>query len=121
MAGLPIAFDLTPGQASESRHYSILLDLGRMIHAKRRPRRPELRQQGQPSRDPLARRLSGHPVHPTPLSEAARERACRVQDGAAMHERQAVYAARFPEWTLWPTGRPKVVLLGPSTSNAALA
>src|SRR3954471_3990139 len=26
--GLPIAFDLTPGQASDSRHFSILLDLG---------------------------------------------------------------------------------------------
>ena len=27
-AGLPIAFDLTPGQASDSRHFPILLDLG---------------------------------------------------------------------------------------------
>jgi len=26
--GLPIAFDLTPGQASDSRHFPILLDLG---------------------------------------------------------------------------------------------
>ena len=27
-AGLPIAFDLTPGQASDSRHFPVLLDLG---------------------------------------------------------------------------------------------
>jgi transposase len=26
--GLPIAFDLTPGQASDSRHFPVLLDLG---------------------------------------------------------------------------------------------
>jgi shikimate dehydrogenase len=51
---------------------------------------------------------------PTQLCAAARERGCRVQSGAAMHEGQAVYATRFLGWPYWPDGRPKVALPGPS-------
>jgi shikimate dehydrogenase len=51
---------------------------------------------------------------PTPLCAAARERGFRAQGGAAMHEAQAVYAARFLGLTYWPADRPKVALLGPS-------
>jgi len=53
---------------------------------------------------------------PTPLCAAARKRGCRVQSGEAMHEGQAVYAARFLGWTYWTTGRPRIALPGPSPS-----
>ena len=58
---------------------------------------------------------------PTPLCAAARKRGCHAQGGAAMHEGQAVYAARFLGLAYWPAGRPKVALPGPSPSNAAFS
>jgi shikimate dehydrogenase len=50
---------------------------------------------------------------PTPLCRAALHRGCRVQSGRAMHEGQAVYAAKFLDLEYWPASRPKVALPGP--------
>jgi shikimate dehydrogenase len=47
---------------------------------------------------------------PTPLCQAALSRGCRVQGGRAMHEGQAVYAARFLGLDYWPLGRPRIDL-----------
>lgn len=47
---------------------------------------------------------------PTPLRVAASRRGCRVQGGSAMHEAQAVYAARFLGSEYWPDGRRKVAV-----------
>jgi shikimate dehydrogenase len=50
---------------------------------------------------------------PTPLCQAALSRGCRVQGGRAMHEGQAVYAARFLGLDYWPIGRPRIDLPAP--------
>jgi shikimate dehydrogenase len=50
---------------------------------------------------------------PTPLCQAALSRGCRVQSGRAMHEGQAVYAAKFLDLEYWPAGRPRIALPGP--------
>lgn len=50
---------------------------------------------------------------PTPLCQVALSRGCRVQDGRAMHEGQAVYAARFLDLDYWPIDRPRVDLPSP--------
>lgn len=42
---------------------------------------------------------------PTPLCAAARARGCATQDGRAMHEGQAVFAARFLGIDYWPPER----------------
>lgn len=47
---------------------------------------------------------------PTPLCQAALLRGCRVQGGRAMHEGQAVYAAKFLDLDCWPAGRPRIDL-----------
>jgi len=47
---------------------------------------------------------------PTPLCHAALSRGCRVQSGRAMHEGQAVYAARFLDLEYWPESRPRIAL-----------
>jgi shikimate dehydrogenase len=47
---------------------------------------------------------------PTPLCQAALSRGCRVQSGRAMHEGQAVYAAKFLDLEYWPPGRPRIAL-----------
>jgi shikimate dehydrogenase len=44
-------------------------------------------------------------VEPTPLCRAARARGCRTQDGAPMHEGQAVHALRFLGFDYRPKGR----------------
>jgi shikimate dehydrogenase len=51
--------------------------------------------------------------NPTPLYQAALSRGCRVQDGRAMHEGQAVYAARFLGLDYWPNDRQRIDLPGP--------
>jgi shikimate dehydrogenase len=50
---------------------------------------------------------------PTPLCQAALSRGCRVQGGRAMHQGQAVYAAKFLGLDYWPAGRPKIDLPAP--------
>lgn len=50
---------------------------------------------------------------PTPLCHAALSRGCRIQGGRAMHEGQAVYAAKFLGLDYWPAGRPKIDLPAP--------
>jgi len=47
---------------------------------------------------------------PTALCQAALARGCRVQGGRAMHQGQAVYAARFLGLDYWPEGRPRIDL-----------
>jgi shikimate dehydrogenase len=54
---------------------------------------------------------------PTPLCQAALSRGCRVQGGRAMHEGQAVYAARFLDLDYWPAGRPQIDLPSPLGSR----
>jgi shikimate dehydrogenase len=46
---------------------------------------------------------------PTPLCQAALLRGCRIQGGRAMHEGQAVYAAKFLDLNYWPAGRPRLI------------
>jgi shikimate dehydrogenase len=55
---------------------------------------------------------------PTPLCQAALSRGCRVQGGRAMHEGQAVYAARFLGLDYWPPGRPRIDLSLPLGGGA---
>ena len=43
-----IAFDLTGGEASDARHFNVLLDIGPRHSAARRHLRQRLRQQSQP-------------------------------------------------------------------------
>jgi shikimate dehydrogenase len=50
---------------------------------------------------------------PTPLLEAALSRGCRIQSGRAMHEGQAVYAAKFLDLDYWPESRPRIALPTP--------
>jgi shikimate dehydrogenase len=50
---------------------------------------------------------------PTPLCQAALTRGCRVQSGRAMHEGQAVYAAKFLDLDYWPANRPRIALPTP--------
>jgi shikimate dehydrogenase len=50
---------------------------------------------------------------PTPLCQAALSRGCRVQSGRAMHEGQAVYAAKFLDLEYWPPSRPRIALPEP--------
>lgn len=45
---------------------------------------------------------------PTPLCQAALLRGCRIQGGRAMHEGQAVYAAKFLDVDYWPASRPRI-------------
>jgi shikimate dehydrogenase len=47
---------------------------------------------------------------PSALLTAAAGRGCRVQDGRAMHEGQAIYAARFFGIDYWPGSRPRIKL-----------
>ncbi len=51
-------------------------------------------------------------IQPTPTAfyRAAQSRGCRVQDGRALHEGQAVYAAKFLDLAYWPEDRPRVDL-----------
>ena len=54
---------------------------------------------------------------PTPLCQAALARGCRVQSGRAMHEGQAVYAAKFLDLEYWPPSRPRIALPAPDGGN----
>lgn len=47
---------------------------------------------------------------PTALCQAALSRGCRVQGGRAMHQGQAVYAAKFLGLDYWPIDRPRIDL-----------
>lgn len=47
---------------------------------------------------------------PTAFCQAALSRECRVQGGRAMHQGQAVYAARFLGLDYWPVDRPRIDL-----------
>ena len=58
--GLPLAFHLTGGEASDSRNFELLLDHRTRYFAARRHHRQRLRRQIQSRRRPQARHLSGH-------------------------------------------------------------
>ena len=56
---------------------------------------------------------------PSALLTAAAARGCRVQDGRALHDGQAIYAARFFGIDFWPGSRPRIQLpLVPSSLTA---
>ena len=57
-----IAFDLTGGEASDARHFDILLDIGPDIQPRAVISRQGLRQQGQSRSGEGARHRSGHPA-----------------------------------------------------------
>jgi shikimate dehydrogenase len=56
---------------------------------------------------------------PTPLRVEAGRRGCRVQGGSAMHEGQAVYAARFLGSNYWPEGREMLAVEMPFATFAS--
>jgi len=47
---------------------------------------------------------------PSALLTAAAGRGCQVQDGRALHDGQAIYAARFFGIDYWPHSRPRITL-----------
>ena len=92
-AGLPLAFDLTPGQASDSRHFPVLLDLDLDLDLDRgacRRRRQGLRQPRQPGRSPNARTQSEGHLHGLLVGSCgascrARKPACVLYLGPGHH------------------------------------
>ena len=60
--GLPLAFHLTGGEASDSRNFEVLLDIGPDITPRAVLRRQGLRRQGQPRGGAPSRHLPRHPL-----------------------------------------------------------
>ena len=98
--GLPLAFHLTGGEASDSRNFELLLDIGPDIAA-RRHHRQRLRRQIQSRRRPQARHLSGHSASrdcnrqtsflpENPLQSAGAHRAGRRQTQALQAHRPSL-------------------------------